>query len=322
MAGVDKNFITNSNISSVNLSEYLVEETPATVYYIPNFVSIKEEEQILEMVYRVPKPKWTQLSNRRLQNWGGIPHPNGMLVEIIPEWLSFYLDKVWTLGVFEEMCRPNHVLINEYLPGQGIMPHFDGPLFYPTITTLSLGSHTVLDFYIPRLEDSGEPQDSKMSKLLSLLVEPRSLLILKDDMYSKYLHGIEETDVDMLIPSTITNWKTCEQFKNEYQDKTTDVGVKSSHSSANPNQVLGNKEHSDHFEDQEFNLPQSENYGTEGNSVKKVKIYDSGIMNVKDTLGIKLDDKKAMQTVQRKTRVSLTMRHVPKTSKLKIKLGR
>ena len=32
-------------------------------------------------------------------------------------------------------------------------PHLDGPLFYPTITTVSLGSHTVLDFYQPLNEE-------------------------------------------------------------------------------------------------------------------------------------------------------------------------
>ena len=27
------------------------------------------------------------------------------------------------------------------------MPHTDGPLYSPTIATITLGSHTVLDFY-------------------------------------------------------------------------------------------------------------------------------------------------------------------------------
>lgn len=33
----------------------------------------------------VPQPKWTQLSHRRLQNWGGIPHLKGMIAEEIPD---------------------------------------------------------------------------------------------------------------------------------------------------------------------------------------------------------------------------------------------
>ena len=50
---------------------------------------------------------------------------------------------------FPENNRPNHVLVNEYLPGQGIMPHTDGPAFFPMVSTVSLGSHTFLDLYEP-----------------------------------------------------------------------------------------------------------------------------------------------------------------------------
>ena len=40
--------------------------------------------------------------------------------------------------------KPNHILLNEYLPGQGISPHLDGDLFYPTIATVSLGNSIVI----------------------------------------------------------------------------------------------------------------------------------------------------------------------------------
>lgn len=36
-----------------------------------------------------PLPKWTQLTHRRLQNWGGIPHSRGMIAEEIPS-VSIY----------------------------------------------------------------------------------------------------------------------------------------------------------------------------------------------------------------------------------------
>ena len=59
------------------------------------------------------------------------------------------MDRISALGCFGEV-RPNHVLVNEYLAGQGIMPHTDGPLFTPVITTITLGSHALLDLYTPR----------------------------------------------------------------------------------------------------------------------------------------------------------------------------
>ena len=37
------------------------------------------------------------------------------------QWLSEMCAKVSSLGIFEEKMQPNHVLINEYTPGQGIM---------------------------------------------------------------------------------------------------------------------------------------------------------------------------------------------------------
>ena len=164
-----------------------------------------------------------------------------------------YVDKVNKSGIFraeegaaiEDNKKPklaNHVLLNEYLPGQGIMAHLDGPMFHPTISTISLGSHAVIKFYREQAEDTEMTGALGMEERLvtSVLVRPRSLLVLKDEMYTKYLHGIEETHEDE-ITGNICNLTNC------------------------------------------------------------------------DIIGTKLP---------RTTRISLTIRHVPKTSKMKLKLGR
>ena len=52
----------------------------------------------MSQISRTPKPKWTQLLNRRLINYGGVPHPNGMLAEEIPEWLQVYMGKINNLS--------------------------------------------------------------------------------------------------------------------------------------------------------------------------------------------------------------------------------
>ncbi|XP_020289096.1 alpha-ketoglutarate-dependent dioxygenase alkB homolog 6 [Pseudomyrmex gracilis] len=190
---------------SLLLHNAVVSQIPDTACYIPNFITEEEEKQIIKHVNNVPQPKWTQLSHRRLQNWGGIPHPKGMIAEEIPTWLQKYIDKVKALNAFETGVLPNHVLINEYLPGQGIMAHSDGPLFYPVVTTISCGSHTFLDFY--KKLDSTEQQQSKFE--FSLLLEPRSLLVLQKDLYHNYLHSIAERDVDDVTESTIKNLHMC-----------------------------------------------------------------------------------------------------------------
>ncbi len=78
-----------------------------------------------------------------------------MIVESLPDWLQSVVERVNATGAFADSgCRgANHVLLNEYLPGQGIMPHTDGDLFHPLISTVSLGSHAVLNYYEPIPDD-------------------------------------------------------------------------------------------------------------------------------------------------------------------------
>ena len=60
-------------IHNETLNDYRILDIPNTAYYIPNFIDDHEEQIIINQVNAAPKSKWVQLSNRRLQNWGGIP---------------------------------------------------------------------------------------------------------------------------------------------------------------------------------------------------------------------------------------------------------
>ncbi|KAL9924502.1 alpha-ketoglutarate-dependent dioxygenase alkB homolog 6 [Glossina fuscipes fuscipes] len=197
----------------MDFSDFLVRKCPETAMYIPNFITSEEEQIILSHIERTPKPKWTQLLNRRLINYGGIPHVNGMLAEEIPIWLQTYVEKINNLNIFETQ-KANHVLVNEYRPGQGIMPHTDGPLFFPTISSISLGSHTILEFSKRDVDEkdanSAVTIDPDRRKILfKLILEPRSLLILKDSLYNDYLHSISEVKEDTLC-DRICNYENCE----------------------------------------------------------------------------------------------------------------
>ncbi|XP_069765066.1 alpha-ketoglutarate-dependent dioxygenase alkB homolog 6 isoform X3 [Narcine bancroftii] len=135
-----------------------------------------------------------------------------MLAEKLPDWLDKCTKKISSIGLFSGRAA-NHVLVNEYNPGEGIMPHEDGPLYFPTVTTISLGSQTLLDFYHPikRENEKGEvcfPQTEENRYFLSLLLEPRSLLVLKDDMYLTYLHGIRPVSED-IITEKVANLNSC-----------------------------------------------------------------------------------------------------------------
>lgn len=212
------------------LEAFRITQAPPTVYYFPNFITESEEALLFQQVYSAPKPKWVHLSGRKLQNWGGLPHPRGMLTENLPDWLQKYAEKISCLGLFDGKVA-NHVLVNEYLPGEGIMPHEDGPLYFPTVTTISLGSHTMLDFYRPvSKEQEGDseqvtmPQTEEERHFLSLLVEARSLLVLREDMYVKYLHGIKNVSSDV-ITENVANVASCNTKPGEMLNRGTRVSL-------------------------------------------------------------------------------------------------
>lgn len=101
--------------------------------------------------------------------------------------------------------------MNEYLPGQGILPHEDGNAYYPVVVTVSLGAAVVLDVYAKGAGGTArEPQ-------WRILQERRSLLITTGEMYTDCLHGIRGVDVDEGIgEGRLANWALVgnkEQFR-------------------------------------------------------------------------------------------------------------
>jgi alkylated DNA repair protein alkB family protein 6 len=61
---------------ALNLEDHRVTGTVAgNAYYVPEFVSEEEESALLRFIDKSPTFKWTQLAHRRLQNYGGVPHP-------------------------------------------------------------------------------------------------------------------------------------------------------------------------------------------------------------------------------------------------------
>ena len=97
---------------------------------------------------------------------------------------------------------PNHCLVNEYLPGQGIHAHEDGDAYFPVVCTVSLGSHIVLDV---TSKSDVHDQWGKRRKW-RVLQEARSLLITTEEVYRDCLHGIEELEVDRDLRG-VANWE-------------------------------------------------------------------------------------------------------------------
>jgi alkylated DNA repair protein alkB family protein 6 len=166
-----------------------------TMRYCRNFLSAAEQDSLAEKV--LSSKSWVQLKNRRLQQWGGTPEEKGMVASRLPEWLEALGCKLVAFKCVE--AQPNHVLINEYLPGQGIVPHEDGPLYLPHFAIVSLLTPLLLDFY--RKLDDERPQSLQERRVCSLCLEPGSLLIISEEAYTGYLHGIAERTQDVLDES-------------------------------------------------------------------------------------------------------------------------
>ncbi|KAK9329354.1 hypothetical protein V1520DRAFT_343402 [Lipomyces starkeyi] len=187
------------------LETYRLVGVPDRAYYIPDFISEREERSLIEKIQSVPSARWTVLSRRRLQSWPTQLLQGSILptTDAIPNWLAeSIIPRTIDLGIWSASPhgRANHCLINEYEPGQGIMPHEDGDVYYPMVATVSLNDGIILDVY-------GKSDDGVRIVKYRIYQEPRSLLVTTDEMYTKYLHGIQEILVDKELSSdTVSNW--------------------------------------------------------------------------------------------------------------------
>jgi len=78
----------------------------------------------------------------------------------------------------EEM---NHVLVNEYQPGQGIMAHTDGPAYSNVVATISTGGGQIMNI-----------RNKETKEIIhSVYLEPGALSVLHGALYNE-LHEIEE----------------------------------------------------------------------------------------------------------------------------------
>lgn len=164
-----------------------------TVAYAGDVITPSDEQALIRDIYAVPTSRWVVLRNRRLQMWGGAVSSSGLTdIEPLPRWLESLIDGLVEAGVYPADRRPNHVLINEYQRGQGIMPHTDGPAYFPRTTTLSLGSAAIM-----RLAKRGEP-GTPFAPCSEIVLQPRSIVVFGDEAYSSHLHAISE-DVEEVV---------------------------------------------------------------------------------------------------------------------------
>lgn len=214
-----------------------------------------------------PQPKWRQAgTGRRLQYLGGnLTKNNSIIPEPLPAYVKQFPDLIHRIQRITDCFSPysdplinpldaeskpstqrlgdgpNQVLINEYLPGQGISPHEDGPAYQPAVATLSLGSGSCLDIYqylsfenpSPPLTASSRPDGNTRTMgdfpansgkaiatvpLSHVFLEPRSLFIMTNSLYQTHLHGIKPQTSDLIQGVPLT---PSEPDSSERDDSTT-----------------------------------------------------------------------------------------------------
>ena len=166
-----------------------VQLAPPTVWHMADWVTADEEAALMRCTSCSPPQRWTQLRGRRLQNLGGLPRPlpEGFASEPLPGWIGAVCDALVRSGVFPPTAPPNHVLLNEYQPGEGIDAHRDGPLYAPRVAIVSLGSACSFDFVT---------NDVARDVRASLLLPPRGVLIFSEEAYESLLHTVPALTTD------------------------------------------------------------------------------------------------------------------------------
>lgn len=159
----------------------------AGLSYIPHYIDESTEAALLELIDSQP---WMHNLKRRVQHYGWLYDykarnvTSDLRIGALPDWLQTYALRLQQGGLFTEI--PDQVIINEYQPGQGISAHIDCvPCFAGTIASLSLGSPCLMDF-----------THSKTGERVSLLLEPRSLLVFTGDARYIWQHAIAGRKTD------------------------------------------------------------------------------------------------------------------------------
>ena len=156
---------------------------------LPDFVSSSEEQSLLQSI---DEAQWLHDLQRRVQHYGykydykarSINH--SMHIGPLPSWSEIITQRMIDQDLIN--FTPDQLIINEYIPGQGIAAHTDcEPCFGDTIISLSLGGTCVMNFTTKN--------DTKES--VPILLENRCLVIMRKESRYNWTHGIAARKSDV-----------------------------------------------------------------------------------------------------------------------------
>ncbi len=161
--------------------------------YVPEYIDDKQHDRLIEII---DNQDWITELRRRVQHYGykyGYGKQSTLdYLGKLPRWAAQLATQLKKDKLVEEL--PDQLIVNEYQPGQGIAAHIDREKFFKdTILSLSLGSKCVMDFI-----------HSETREKASLLLVPKSLLILQGEARHVWKHGIAPRKTDTYRDERIT----------------------------------------------------------------------------------------------------------------------
>lgn len=168
-------------MSNLSLFPYQPVTWPTGLSYLPAFVSLAEQQPLVEAIDVQP---WSLELKRRVKHHGyrydykSRRVERSMFLGSLPGFVSDLLPRLQAVAAFEQV--PDQLIVNEYLPGQGISAHVDcEPCFNNRIASVSLGSSCEIEFRHRSSDD-----------VFKLTLAAGSLLIIADEARYDWTHQI------------------------------------------------------------------------------------------------------------------------------------
>lgn len=163
-----------------------ISKVPGLIY-VSNFIDTKEVKSFIDLINA---QTWLSDIKRRVQHYGykydykarNIDY--SMFIGRLPNWMILLANRLYEKKYINAI--PDQVIVNEYLPGQGIANHIDcEPCFGDTIISISLGCSCVMDFI-----------NIETKEKIEIMLESGSMVALRGDARYKWSHGIAQRKSD------------------------------------------------------------------------------------------------------------------------------
>ena len=156
--------------------------------YIADFLSAPEQEAVLREIDLQP---WRSDLIRRVQHYGyrydykARRVDRSMFLGPLPSFALPTANRLVERSLYPQL--PDQLIVNEYVPGQGITAHIDcEPCFDKTIAMVSLGWAYEMDFIHSESKDN----------VRHILLEPGSILVVSGEARYHWLHQIKARKSD------------------------------------------------------------------------------------------------------------------------------